>query len=129
MKFTATFVLLQYIIGFALAMVGFYLLAEYSRWSLMTSIFYSFLVSFICMLCGVYLVGYFHLRQKKVLYRFGKAMALSFAGLLLFLLLFILIERFLPSEFRILIFFLPLTGAVFGFNLIAIMTTNNNQNK
>ena len=127
MKFTATFVLLQYIIGFAFAIIGMFLLPEPGEWSLQTSIFYSFLVSFFCMLLGVCLVGYFHLRLKKAMNRFGKAMALSFTGLLLFLLLYIFIERFLPSEFGILTFFLPLTGAVFGFNLIVTMTNSNDQ--
>jgi len=128
MKFTAIFILLQYIIGFAFAIAGMFLFTEPDHWSLMTSIFYSFLVGFFCMLTGVGLVGYFHLRQKKVLHKFGRAMALSFAGLLLFLLLYIFIEKFIPKELGILTLFLPLTGAVFGFNLAATMTTNSESN-
>src|SRR5688572_4582291 len=128
MKFTTIFVLLQYIIGFAFAIAGIFLFPVPDHWSLMTSVFYSFLVGFICMLFGVCLVGYFHLRQKKVLHRFGKAMALSLAGLLLFLLLHSFIQKFLPSEFGVLTFLLPLTGAVFGFNLIATMKTNSEPN-
>src|SRR5688500_1198320 len=89
MKFTAIFVLLQYIIGFAFSIARIFLFAELDQSTLMTSIFYGFVVGFISMLAGVCIVGYFHLRQKKILRRFGKAMDLSLAGLLLFLLIYI----------------------------------------
>ena len=122
MKSTVIFIALQYIIGFAFAVGGIFLWAEKDTSSLMTSIFYGFLVGFICMLAGVGLVGYFHLRVKHILYRFGTAMALSLAGLLVFLVLYIFIESLLPKEFGIFSLFLPLTGAVFGFNLAVAKT-------
>jgi hypothetical protein len=128
MKFTTLFVLLQYIIGLTFALLGMFFFPDLGHWSLMASIFYSFLIGFFCMLTGVGLVGYFHLRQKRILHKFRKAMALSFVGLLLFLLFYIVIEKLIPKELGILIVFLPLTGAVFGFNLAATMTTNSETN-
>ena len=119
MKYAMIFILLQYIIGFAFSFTGIFFLSE-NTYSLMTSIFYSFLIAFICMLTGVGLVGYFYLRANHILYRFGMAITLSIAGLLSFLVLYIFIENFLPVELGILSLFLPLTGAVFGFNLATV---------
>ena len=123
MKTTALFVILQYLLGFCFAIAGIFLFAEYDRSSLSSSIFLGFLIGFSCMLTGVGLAGYFHLKAKHVINRFGQGMLLSFAGLLLFLILYLLIEGFLPSEFGILSLLIPLTGAVFGFNLAATKET------
>ncbi len=129
MKATLLFVALQYIIGFSFAVGGIFLFSESDNsFSLNASIFYGFLIGFICMLIGVWLVGYFHLRVKHVVRRLPAAIALSLLGLLLFLFLDIFIDNFLPSELGILILFLPLTGAVFGFNLVATRANKREAN-
>lgn len=119
MKHTVVFVILQYIIGFAFGITGMFLLPEKDSWSLGTSILYTLLFGFACMLVGVSLVGYFHLRVKRVTHRFLIAFILSLTGAVLFGLLSVLLENYLPQEFSFLSLIFPLTGAVFGFNLIA----------
>lgn len=119
MKATLIFVILQFIVGLGLAIGGIFLFAEYDKSSLNDSILLGFIIVFLCILSGVGLAGYFHLRAKHATNRFGTAMLLSFAGLFAFLVLYFFIEPFLPSQLGILSLFVPLTGAVFGFNLIA----------
>jgi len=77
MKITAIFVILQYLLGLGFAISGFFLFAEYDRSSLNDSILMGFLVAFSCMLIGVGLAGYFHLKVKQITYRFGQAMILA----------------------------------------------------
>jgi hypothetical protein len=125
MKTTAIFVVLQFIAGIAFGIVGMLLLPEKDNWSLNTSIFYAVLFGFISMLIGVGVVGYFHLRKKGVARRFLIALMLSFAGSVLFLFPAIFIEEYLPTQFGFVAAILPLTGAVFGFNLTATMRIGN----
>lgn len=125
MRATVAFVILQFILGLGFAITGILLFGEYDSYSLGTSILLSFLMAFICMMIGVGFAGYFHLKIKHALNRFGKAMLASFAGIVLFLILYLLIENFLPSSFGILSLFIPLTGAVFGFNFVVVTSTND----
>ena len=119
MKSTILFVVLQYIIGYIFTIVGMFLFLDESN-SLSASMFYSMLGGFIGMIVGVALVGYFHLRLKHVVHKFILAMMFSVSGLLLFVLLYELTKKMLPKELDILLLFLPLSGAVFGFNFIAV---------
>jgi hypothetical protein len=125
MKTTAIFVVLQFIAGFAFGILGMFLFPEKDTWSLNTSIFYTVLLGFTSMLMGVGFVGYFHLRIKKVSRRFLTALMLSFAGSVLFLFLAIFVEEYLPTRFGFVTAILPVTGAVFGFNLAATIRIGN----
>jgi hypothetical protein len=129
MRATVAFVILQFILGLGFAIAGIFLFTEYETYSLNTSILLSFLIGFICMLTGVGFAGYFHLKIKHASNRFGQAMLASFAGIVLFLILYLLIENFLPSSFGILCLFIPLTGAVFGFNFIVATSTDDDPTK
>ena len=125
MKATLIFVFLQFVMGYAFAIGGFLLgdeIFNLDGFNMTASIIFSSVLLFICMLAGVITVGYFHLRVKNNVFRFGTAILLSIAGLILFLLIYFLLEDFIPQEFRVLFTFLPLTGAVFGFNLVATHT-------
>jgi hypothetical protein len=82
----------------------------------MTSVFYGFLIGFICMLTGIGLVGYFHLKMIRMLHKFGKAVTFSFLGLIVFLILYLFVENLFP-DLGILALIIPLSGAVVGFNL------------
>jgi len=117
MRSTVIFVFLEYLIGFGFAMAGIFIFSENDRSSLMTSVFYGFVIGFLCMFVGISLVGYFHLRTIGILNKFVKAMLLALAGLFLFSLLYVFIEQFLPDYLGILVFIIPLTGGVMGFNL------------
>lgn len=116
MKSGVIFVFLEYLMGFVFAFAGIFIFSENDNSSLFTSIFYGFVVSFICMFVGINLVGYFHLRALRVLNKFFPAMLLTLAGLVLFTLVYIFIQRFLPGYLGILIIIIPLTGGVMGFN-------------
>jgi hypothetical protein len=116
-KSAVIFVFLEYFIGLVFAVAGFFVFSEFDKSSLMTSIFYGFVVSFICMFVGIGLVGYFHLKKMRIQNKFISAMLMTLAGLFLFLLLYILIEKVLPDYLGILAIIIPLTGGVMGFNL------------
>ena len=118
MKITTLFVILQYICGFAFAASSIFLFIEISHLELNAGIFWGFLIGFTGMLTGVAMVGYFHLRVKHIRRKFGLALVLSGVGLLAFLFLYIVIEKYLPNQLGLLILFFPLTGAVFGLNLL-----------
>jgi len=120
MIITALFVLLQYVFGVAFVAIGLFAFeGKISKMELLGGIFYSYLVGYISMLIGVAIVGYFHLRVKHISRRFLLALTLSFVVSLLFLVLYFFIEKHLPKLFGFLALILPLTGAVFGFNIIA----------
>ena len=128
MKSTAIFVALEYVSGFAFGIAGiFFLSTKDTSSSLISSILYVVVFGFCCMLIGVGFVGYFHLRSKQILERFGKAIMLSFVGSFAFLLLDIVVEKFIPAQLGVLTFIIPLTGAVLGFNLVFAKTTKQNK--
>lgn len=119
MKLTVLFVLLQFLVGYAFAIGVLFLAPAWQTSSLGLSIIYSMLSIFAAMLVGVGFVGYFHLRSKGILNKLGMAILLSAGGLFLFLLLAYLVKSFLPQQFDFLFFLFPLTGSIFGFNLVA----------
>ena len=116
---TAIFIALEYIIGFALAIITIFLVPDRPDSSLMTEIFQSFLIAYTSMLLAVWVVGFFHFRSKRIIFRLPLAMLLSLVGLLLFLGVYLFLDKFLPFDIPFIVFFLPLTGAVIGFNLAA----------
>ena len=117
MKSGVIFVFLEYLIGFVFAIAGFFIFTEYDKSSsLMTGIFYMFVIGFACMFIGIGLVGYFHLRTKQLLNKFGWALFYTFIGIFLSILLYAIVETFLPNYLGILAIIIPLTGGVMGFN-------------
>ena len=125
MKSNTIFVILEFIAGFGLGIGGVFLFDRIDNSSIQNSIFFGFIIFFAGMLTGIGTVGYFHLRRKKILHRFGLAMIVSFFGLISFLVLYIFIDRLVPADTARLSLFLPLTGAVAGFNLVRIKTAKN----
>jgi hypothetical protein len=116
MRSAVIFIFLEYLIGFGFAIAGIFIFSEYDRSSLMTSIFYGFVVGFFSMFVGIALVGYFHCRMMKILKKFVGALGLTLVGLFLSLLLYAMVEGFLPDYLGILAIIFPLTGGVIGFN-------------
>jgi hypothetical protein len=105
MKITTLFVILQYICGFAFAATSIFLFIEISHLELNAGIFLGFLIGFIGMITGVEIVGYFHLRVKHIRRKFRLTLVLSSLGLLAFLFLYIVIEKYLSNQLRLLILF------------------------
>ena len=128
MKSTLTFVILQYIIGLSFAISGGYISNLLFDLELNAEILFAMVVSYFLMLIGVGLTGFFHLHYKKNQYRFVLALSVSLAFFLLFLMLYLVVVEFIPYELNILSLFIPLSGAIFGFNLIAV-TSGKNQTK
>lgn len=126
MMTTFLFVALQYLLGVFFTIAGMSVYNDKVDASL-DSIIPSILTGFACMLAGVVLAGYFHLRARRITYKFGAAIALSLAGMILFFVLYALVQSFLPRSLDMLLFLLPLTGAVFGFNLVATLATGRQQ--
>ena len=118
MRSTVIFVFLEYLIGLGFAIAGVFIFTEYDRSSLMTGIFYGFVVCFISMFVGISLVGYFHLRTKQLLNKFGRALFYTFIGIFLSVLLYVMVESFFPDFLGILAIIIPLTGGVTGFNWV-----------
>jgi ABC-type dipeptide/oligopeptide/nickel transport system permease component len=120
---SSIFIILEFIAGFVFGVLGGYAFSFFDRYSrLDTSIVLAFTSAFIALLLGVAMVGYIHLRRKGKTENLGRSILFSLLGLIVFLMLYIVIELFtyplLPyylSSFLLPIM-LPLTGAVLGFN-------------
>jgi hypothetical protein len=120
---SSIFIVLEFIAGFVFGVLGGYAFSFFDRYSsLDTSIVLAFTSAFIALLIGVGIIGYIHLKKTGRAKYFGRSIVFSLFGLIAFVLLYILIElltdQALPyyiSSF-VLPIFLPLTGAVLGFN-------------
>jgi uncharacterized protein YacL len=120
---SSIFIILEFIAGFVFGVLGGYAFSFFDRYNtLNTSIVLAFTSAFIALLIGVGVVGYIHLKKSGRLRYFGQSAVFSLLGLIVFVLLYILIEfltyQVLPyylSSFLLPII-LPLTGAVLGFN-------------
>ena len=117
------FIILEFIAGFVFGVLGGYAFSFFDRYNnLDTSIVLAFTSAFIALLAGVGVIGYLHLKKTGRARYFGRSVAFSLLGLIVFVLLYILIvllaNQMLPyyiSSFLLPII-LPLTGAVLGFN-------------
>jgi hypothetical protein len=117
------FIVLEFIAGFVFGVLGGYAFSFFDRYNdLDTSIALAFTSAFIALLIGVAVIGYIHLKNIGRARYFGRSVAFSLLGLIVFVLLYILIvllaNQMLPyyiSSFLLPII-LPLTGAVLGFN-------------
>jgi len=117
------FIILEFIAGFVFGVLGGYAFSFFDRYnSLDTSIILAFTSAFIALLIGVGLIGYIHLRRIGRAKYFGQSVAFSLLGLVVFVIVYILIElvanQVLPYYIGsfLLPIILPLTGAVLGFN-------------
>jgi hypothetical protein len=117
------FVILEFIVGFAFGVLGGYAFSFFDRYnSSDTSIVLAFTSAFIALLIGVGIIGYIHLRKIGRAKYFRQSVIFSLVGLLVFVLLYVLIEllayQALPFYLGsfLLPILLPLTGAVLGFN-------------
>lgn len=121
-KSNTVFLTLEAITGLGFGISGAYLYSLVDTVDLMTSVFNTFAIAFACMVFGIGVIGYFHLRRTGRLQQFIKAVVFSFVGLFLFLLLYVgvnvLTFKFLPHYVSsgVLPILLPLCGAVMGFN-------------
>jgi hypothetical protein len=127
MKLLIVFVLLEYLVGCTLALSSMYLMTHIYD-DLFYSIIFALIVGPISLLFGVCLVGYFYLRLKHQLEKFGSSIFKSFLGFILFLLIDFLVNIIIPSKLRIIIFLLPVTGAIIGFNF-EILKASRKTNK
>jgi len=117
------FIILEFIAGFVFGVLGGYAFSFFNRYnSLDTSIVLAFTSAFIALLIGVGIIGYLHLTRIGRAKYFGRSVAFSLLGLVLFVVLYIFIElltnQALPYYLGsfLLPIILPLTGAVLGFN-------------
>src|SRR5215831_2040786 len=122
----AIFISLEFVTGLGCGLLGDYCYSHFDNEELTASIFNTFLSAYVSMLVGIILIGYFHFRNIGRMRDFGTATGLSLLGLLLFLVLYILIEmvadNLIPDyiDSILLPFLLPLTGAVIGLNILLI---------
>lgn len=118
------FVTLEFIFGLGFGILGGYVFSFFDKADITASVFNTFVIAFISMIIGVALVGYFHYRAIDRLNEFGKAIGWCFLGLLVFLILYIIVNaltfRILPHYISsvILPILMPVTGAVIGLNYI-----------
>jgi len=117
------FIILEFIAGFIFGVLGGYAFSFFDRYnSLDTSIVLALTSAFIALLIGVGVIGYLHLKKMGKTKYFGQSVVFSLLGLIVFVLLYILIElladELLPYYIGsvLLPILLPLTGAVLGFN-------------
>jgi hypothetical protein len=117
------FVILEFIVGFAFGVLGGYAFSFFNRYNgLDTSRVLAFTSAFIAVLIGVGMIGYIHLRKIGRAKYFIQSVIFSVFGLLVFVLLYVVIELLayhaLPYYLGsfLLPILLPLTGAILGFN-------------
>jgi hypothetical protein len=117
------FIILEFIAGFVFGVLGGYAFSFLYRYnSLDTSIVLALTSAFIGLLIAVDIIGFIHLKKIGRTKYFGQSVIFSLLGLLVFVLLYILIEllayQALPYYIGsfLLPILLPLTGAVLGFN-------------
>ena len=120
---SVSFIILEFIAGFVFGVLGGYAFSFFDRYNnLDTSIALAFTSAFIALLVGVGVIGYLHLKKIGRVKYFGQSVVFSLLGLIIFVLLYILIElvtyQVLPYYIGsfLLPIILPLTGAVLGFN-------------
>jgi hypothetical protein len=120
------FVTLEFIVGLGFGILGGYEFSFFDKADITVSIFNTFMVAFISMIIGVVLIGYFHYRAIDRLNEFGKAIGWCFLGLLVFLILYVVLNaltfRILPHYISsvILPIVMPVIGAVIGLNYTII---------
>ena len=120
---SSIFIILEFIAGLIFGVLGGYAFSFFDRYNnLDTSIALAFTSAFIALLVGVGVIGYLHLKKIGRVKYFGQSVVFSLLGLIIFVLLYILIElvtyQVLPYYIGsfLLPIILPLTGAVLGFN-------------
>jgi hypothetical protein len=120
------FVILECISGLGFGMLGDYFFSSFNEGDIAVSVFKTFMVTGISMIMGILLVGYFHYRAINRLNDFGRAIGLSFLGLIAFFILYIIVNplafKILPHYLSSVIFpiVMPFIGAVTGLNFIII---------
>jgi hypothetical protein len=125
------FIVLEIIAGLLFGLAGALLYSEYDTTNLFDSILLTFTAIFVCMLVGINIAGYFHYRTMKRIKDYGKSVALSFTGMVLFLLLYIIIvtaaDSYIPQYISkvVMPILLPLAGAVLGMNFVFIRNGRN----
>jgi hypothetical protein len=121
-----SFILLEIIFGLSFGLLGVHIFSLFDNRHLETSIIHTFLIMFFSMLIGIGIVGFLHLKIMNRLKDFGKALVLCGIGLLVFLMLYILINSLtfnsLPHYISSVVLptILPTIGAVLGFNFITM---------
>jgi len=110
---TLLFILLEFLAGLGLGVLGAYIFSLIDPWGdLFYSIFFIFTSVLVGILTGIGIVGYFYLKQIGRLDDFLISLTLALVGIILFTFLALLFN--LASS--ILVFILPMTGAIIGFN-------------
>ena len=118
--------MLEFIFGLGFGILGYYFSSYFIEGDILVSVFKTFTITFISMIMGVLLVGYFHYRAINRLNDFGKALGLSFVGLIAFLILYIIVNalafKILPHYISsvILPIIMPVIGAVIGLNFVIL---------
>jgi uncharacterized protein YacL len=115
------FIILEFLSGLGFGILGTYIFSFFDKWDLLDSVLFTFMALFASMLTGIGLVGYVYLKRINKLSEFVISMVLSFVGLIIFLLLYIMLSSLIPylTFYKLnplLAIVLPMTGAVIGFN-------------
>lgn len=124
------FVTLEFIFGLGFGILGGYIFSFFDKADITASVFNTFVIAFISMMAGVVLIGYFHYRAIDRLNEFGKAIGCCFLGLLVFLILYVVVNaltfKVLPHYISsvILPIVMPVAGAVVGLNYIIVRGKN-----
>lgn len=120
------FVTLEVIFGLGFGILGGYIFTFFDEADITTSVFNTFVIVFISMTLGIMLVGYFHFKAFDKLNEFAKAIGLSLLGLLIFIVLYAIVNalafELLPHYISsvILPLIMPVIGGVIGLNYIFI---------
>lgn len=115
-----SYIWFQFIAGGMAGMLGTFILPTKMPDSLTSLVLY-FILLYVSMLLGVVLVGYFQFKSLNRLNRFRNAIVECFVGLIMFVMVYFLIDwLFLDRNWQSLSILVPLIGAIIGLNFIFI---------
>lgn len=126
-------IFLETISGLIFGLMSGYVYSLFDKADITHSVLNTFLIVYLFILVGIGLVGYFYLKSINKHSNFEKSIAFSAIGLILFLILYIVVNsltfKILPHYITsvILPIILPLFGALLGFNISIIKRKNNIQ--
>lgn len=120
------FIAFEFVFGLGFGILGGHAFSFFNQMDIAASVLGTFAIAFISMMAGVSLIGYFHYRAIDKLKDFGKSIGYCFLGLMVFLILYIVVNaltfKVLPHYISsvILPIAMPVVGAVIGLNYIII---------
>ena len=124
MKQPGLFVVFEFVFGLLFAIAAGLIFFSLDKHDLFPSILYGFIIMYCSSIIGITLIGYFHFRTFAKLKSYWKAVGFCVAGLVCFLILYVifisLTHGWLPYRITSMVLpvLVPIIGGLLGFNSV-----------